>query len=169
MSTVKWMLISNQVDHTKPDTSYVISPPEERRMFLSKVPSPQSSLSSHPYRANIEQVHLHISLYLTYPPYPTFHKPLQAFITFRTFQAATIARQVVHMQLAGHMAISEAPEPTDVTWINMYTTRTGQLYRRFLVEAIVLFLIVIWVRENKITCYFILYGILLPHSVITHH
>ena len=56
------------------------------------------------------------------------------------------------MQLAGHMAISEAPEPTDVTWINMYTTRTGQLYRRFLVEAIVLFLIVIWVREIITTC-----------------
>ena len=69
----------------------------------------------------------------------------KAFITFRTFQAATIARQVVHMQLAGHMAISEAPEPTDVTWSNMYTTRTGQLYRRFFVEVIVLFLIVIWV------------------------
>ena len=77
----------------------------------------------------------------------------QAFITFRTFQAATIARQVVHMQLAGHMAISEAPEPTDVTWINMYTTRTGQLYRRFLVEAIVLFLIVIWVRPIQTICH----------------
>jgi len=84
-----WRLLKDgrhQVDHTKPDATYLISPPEERRMFLSK-----------------------------------------AFITFRTFQAATIARQVVHMQLAGHMAISEAPEPTDVTWINMYTTRTGQV------------------------------------------
>ena len=57
------------------------------------------------------------------------------------------------MQLAGHMAISEAPEPTDVTWINMYTTRTGQLYRRFLVEAIVLFLIVIWVRAIRAICH----------------
>ena len=39
------------------------------------------------------------------------------------------------MQLAGHMAISEAPEPTDVTWINMYTTRTGQVRRPCLAPA----------------------------------
>ena len=85
-------------------SQYLIAPPEERKMFLSK-----------------------------------------AFITFRTFTAATIARQVVHMQLVGHLAISEAPEPTDVTWINAYTTRTNTLWRRMLVEVIVLFLIIIWV------------------------
>eukprot|EP00596_Hydrurales_sp_CCMP1899_P003369 CAMPEP_0119040380 /NCGR_PEP_ID=MMETSP1177-20130426/10294_1 /TAXON_ID=2985 /ORGANISM="Ochromonas sp, Strain CCMP1899" /LENGTH=93 /DNA_ID=CAMNT_0007005381 /DNA_START=1552 /DNA_END=1830 /DNA_ORIENTATION=+ len=40
----------------------------------------------------------------------------KAFITFKTFTSATVARQVVHMQLVGHMAISEAPETTDITW-----------------------------------------------------
>ena len=29
------------------------------------------------------------------------------------------------MQLAGRMAVSEAPEPSDVTWQNLYTTRKG--------------------------------------------
>ena len=69
----------------------------------------------------------------------------KAFITFRTFTAATIARQVVHMQLVGHLAVSEAPEPTDITWQNIYMTRTGTLWKRLIVEFIVLFLIVIWV------------------------
>eukprot|EP00595_Chromulina_sp_UTEXLB2642_P000880 CAMPEP_0196766248 /NCGR_PEP_ID=MMETSP1095-20130614/20987_1 /TAXON_ID=96789 ORGANISM="Chromulina nebulosa, Strain UTEXLB2642" /NCGR_SAMPLE_ID=MMETSP1095 /ASSEMBLY_ACC=CAM_ASM_000446 /LENGTH=263 /DNA_ID=CAMNT_0042127115 /DNA_START=782 /DNA_END=1570 /DNA_ORIENTATION=+ len=40
----------------------------------------------------------------------------KAFVTFKTFAAATIARQVIHMQLAGHLAVSEAPEPTDIVW-----------------------------------------------------
>ena len=69
----------------------------------------------------------------------------KAFVTFRTFTAATIARQVVHMQLVGHLAISEAPEPTDVTWVNVYTTRTNTFWRRVLAEAIVIFLIIVWV------------------------
>ena len=56
----------------------LISPPEERNMFLSK-----------------------------------------AFVTFKTFTAATIARQVIHMQLVGRMAVSEAPEPTDILWQNL--------------------------------------------------
>ena len=29
------------------------------------------------------------------------------------------------MQLAGRMAVSEAPEPSDIIWQNMYTTRKG--------------------------------------------
>ena len=49
----------------------------------------------------------------------------KAFVTFKTFTAATTARQVVHMQLAGRMAVSEAPEPSDIIWQNMYTTRKG--------------------------------------------
>ena len=75
----------------------LISPPEERRMFLSK-----------------------------------------AFVTFKTFTAATTARQVVHMQLAGRMAVSEAPEPSDVTWQNIYTTRKGMaVMRKYLFGLIV--------------------------------
>ncbi len=83
---------------------YLIAPPEERRMFLSK-----------------------------------------AFVTFKTFTAATMARQVVHMQLAGHLAISEAPESTDMTWSNLYTTRTELFWRQFIVEVAVLLLIIVWV------------------------
>jgi hypothetical protein len=69
----------------------------------------------------------------------------KAFVTFKTFTAATIARQVLHMQLTGHLAVSEAPEPTDVMWSNLYVTRTGTLMRRILTEICVLFLIIVWV------------------------
>ena len=86
------------------DQTSLISPPEERRLFLSK-----------------------------------------AFVTFKTFKAATISRQVVHMQLAGRMSINEAPEPSDITWINLYSSRKGTLVRTFIVEALVLFLIISWV------------------------
>ena len=89
--------------HPDEETS-LISPPEVRRLFLSK-----------------------------------------AFVTFKTFTAATIARQVVHMQLVGHMAVSEAPEPTDMMWTNLYSTRTGTMWRRFFVESVVLVLIIAWV------------------------
>lgn len=94
------------VYHSREDEEevYLIAPPEERRMFLSK-----------------------------------------AFVTFKTFTAATMARQVVHMQLAGHLAISEAPESTDMTWSNLYTTRTELFWRQVVVEAAVLLLIIVWV------------------------
>jgi len=69
----------------------------------------------------------------------------KAFVTFKTFTAATVARQVIHMQLAGHMAVTEAPEPRDVTWENLYLSRQGAMVRNFFVEAFVLFLIVFWV------------------------
>lgn len=69
----------------------------------------------------------------------------KAFVTFKTFTAATIARQVIHMQLAGHMAVSEAPEPNDVLWNNLYATRTGTFWRRLLVEALVVILNIIWI------------------------
>ncbi len=82
----------------------LISPPEERRMFLSK-----------------------------------------AFVTFRTFTAATTARQVVHMQLAGRMSVVEAPEPSDVMWSNLYGSRKGTLARRLVVEVAVLLLIAVWI------------------------
>jgi hypothetical protein len=82
----------------------LISPPEERRMFLSK-----------------------------------------AFVTFKTFTAATIARQVIHMQLVGHLVVSEAPEPTDIIWSNLYTSRSGVFYRRLVIESTVILLNVIWV------------------------
>eukprot|EP01038_Epipyxis_sp_PR26KG_P009590 gene9590-12916_t len=96
----------NGEDHTFSDDERLslISPPEERKFFLSK-----------------------------------------AFVTFKTFTSATIARQVLHMQLAGHMALYEAPEPSDVTWINLYTTRKATNYRRIIIDCAVLLLIVVWV------------------------
>ena len=69
----------------------------------------------------------------------------KAFVTFKTFTAAAIAKQVIHMQLAGHMAISEAPEPRDVWWENMYLSRSSKTLRTFLVECFVVALIVFWV------------------------
>jgi hypothetical protein len=69
----------------------------------------------------------------------------KAFITFKTFGAATTARQVIHMQLAGHMAVSEAPEPRDMFWKNMYLSRRSKMIRTFIVEVFVVFLIVFWV------------------------
>jgi hypothetical protein len=106
------------VDHTKPDATYLISPPEERRMFLSKAFITFRTFQVRPC--------IHTSGW-TIRQGATNHFSRCLCPCAYISQAATIARQVVHMQLAGHMAISEAPEPTDVTWINMYTTRTGQV------------------------------------------
>lgn len=69
----------------------------------------------------------------------------KAFVTFKTFTAATTARQVIHMQLAGHLAVSEAPEPRDVQWQHLNRTRKGTLVRRVLVEMAVVLLVIFWV------------------------
>jgi hypothetical protein len=49
------------------------------------------------------------------------------------------------MQLAGHMAVTEAPDSSDMIWGNMYATRTQLFWRRLIVELLVLLLIVVWV------------------------
>jgi uncharacterized protein (DUF2147 family) len=77
----------------------------------------------------------------------------KAFVTFKSFTAATIARQVVHMQLAGRMAISEAPAPQDIYWFNMYATRTGLFWRRVVVETLVILLIIVWVAPVTLLSY----------------
>lgn len=69
----------------------------------------------------------------------------KAFITFKTFTAATVARQIIHMQKFGHIAVSEAPEPRDIYWQNLYYTRKGTLFRKFLVESFVATLILFWI------------------------
>ena len=69
----------------------------------------------------------------------------KAFVTFKTFTAATTARQVIHMQLAGHLAVTEAPEPRDVQWQHLNRTRKGTLVRRVLVEMAVVLLVIFWV------------------------
>ncbi len=69
----------------------------------------------------------------------------KAFITFKTFTAATVARQIIHMQRVGHVAVSEAPEPRDIYWGNLYYTRKGTIFRKFLVNVIVSTLILFWI------------------------
>lgn len=77
----------------------------------------------------------------------------RAFVTFRTFTAATTAKQVIHMQLAGRLAMSEAPEPSDIAWINMYTTRRETSVRRYFVDAFIILLIVVWVAPVTLLSY----------------
>eukprot|EP01034_Spumella_vulgaris_P030463 gene30463-37681_t len=77
----------------------------------------------------------------------------KGFVTFKTFASATTARQVVHMQLADRMSISEAPEPTDVAWDNLYTTRKGMIWRRIVVEFAVLMLTVVWIAPVTLLSY----------------
>lgn len=87
----------------------------------------------------------------------------KAFVTFKTFTAATTAKQVIHMQMAGRMAMSEAPEPSDITWVNLYTTRRATLVRRYLAEAFVVLLIVIWVAPVTLLSYVFSYDALLGY------
>jgi hypothetical protein len=77
----------------------------------------------------------------------------KAFVTFKTFTAATTARQVLHMQLAGRLSFSEAPEPGDMNWNNIYVTRKTTIFRRYAVEMFVIFLIVIWVAPVTLMSY----------------
>lgn len=93
----------------------------------------------------------------------------KAFVTFKTFTAATTARQVVHMQLAGHLAVTEAPEPTDMTWSNLYSTRTGTMMRRFVVESAVLLLIVVWVAPVTLISFIVSEDALRSYSTAIDH
>lgn len=77
----------------------------------------------------------------------------RAFVTFRTFTAATTAKQVIHMQLAGRLAMTEAPEPTDITWVNMYMTRRATAFRQYLVDAVIILLIIVWVAPVTLLSY----------------
>eukprot|EP01041_Mallomonas_annulata_P009540 gene9540-19834_t len=69
----------------------------------------------------------------------------KAFVTFKTFTSATIARQVLHMQIPGRLAISEAPVPSDIIWGNLYVSRSAKTWRSVLVETLVVLLSIIWV------------------------
>jgi hypothetical protein len=84
----------------------------------------------------------------------------KAFVTFKSFTAATTAKQVIHMQLAGRMAITEAPEPVDMAWDNMYVTRKQTIFRRYLVEILVVFLIIVWVAPVTLMSYIFSYDAL---------
>lgn len=47
----------------------------------------------------------------------------RAFVTFKSFAAATVARQVPQCARPGRMATGSAPEPRDVYWPNAIVTR----------------------------------------------
>ena len=47
----------------------------------------------------------------------------RAFVTFRSFSASTVARQVLHCARPGRMWEKAAPEPRDVYWPNAIVTR----------------------------------------------
>lgn len=69
----------------------------------------------------------------------------KAFVTFKSYTFATVAKQVVHMQKYGQFEVSEAPDPDDIIWSNMYIPRKKGLMRRIIVEIAVVFLIIVWV------------------------
>ena len=77
----------------------------------------------------------------------------KAFVTFKSYTAATVAKQVIHMQLADHMEISEADEPRDLRWNNLYTSRTVKSMRFFFSQIVVLFLIAFWVVPVSLVTY----------------
>ena len=74
----------------------------------------------------------------------------KAFLTFKTFTAATTARQVLHMQRINQLSVQEAPESRDIIWENMYISRKVQKSRRFIVEFFVVFLTIVWVAPVTI-------------------
>ena len=78
----------------------------------------------------------------------------KAFVTFKTFTAATTARQVIHMQLAGHLSVQEAPEPREVYWHNLDRSRKGTMIRRIIADIVVIFLIIFWVVPVCAIAYF---------------
>jgi hypothetical protein len=67
----------------------------------------------------------------------------KAFVVMRTFTAATIAIQSMHSSKPGAMQVSTAPEPRDILWENIYTskgaTRTRSILGEFLVILIISF------------------------------
>ncbi|CAM9535056.1 unnamed protein product [Scytosiphon promiscuus] len=69
----------------------------------------------------------------------------RAFVTFKTFSAATVARQVLHGAAPGRMAAQESPEPRDIYWFNTRVTQVQRKRRRILVEAFLLLLYVFYV------------------------
>ena len=49
------------------------------------------------------------------------------------------------MQLPGHMAVSEAPQPSDILWHNLYISRTSKSARQTVVECLVALLTIVWI------------------------
>ncbi|CAN0427215.1 unnamed protein product, partial [Ascophyllum nodosum] len=61
----------------------------------------------------------------------------RAFVTFRSFSASTVARNVLHCARPGRMSAKAAPESRDVYWPNAIVTRRQHTIRRTVVEILV--------------------------------
>eukprot|EP00612_Vaucheria_litorea_P001940 CAMPEP_0171454212 /NCGR_PEP_ID=MMETSP0945-20130129/1592_1 /TAXON_ID=109269 /ORGANISM="Vaucheria litorea, Strain CCMP2940" /LENGTH=539 /DNA_ID=CAMNT_0011979197 /DNA_START=1259 /DNA_END=2878 /DNA_ORIENTATION=- len=66
----------------------------------------------------------------------------RAFITFKSFAAATTAKQVLHCGKPGRMTATAAPEPRDVCWFNIFASKRMKLLRWILVEIALVLLMV---------------------------
>eukprot|EP00611_Tribonema_gayanum_P023537 TRINITY_DN496_c0_g1_i6.p1 TRINITY_DN496_c0_g1~~TRINITY_DN496_c0_g1_i6.p1 ORF type:complete len:942 (+),score=353.08 TRINITY_DN496_c0_g1_i6:140-2965(+) len=66
----------------------------------------------------------------------------RAFVTFKTFAAATTAMQVLHCSKPGRMDAVPAPEPRDVCWPNIIVSRRTHTIRWLLVEVVLAALMV---------------------------
>ncbi len=62
----------------------------------------------------------------------------RAFMTFRTFAAATTAQQVLHCARPYKMAVVPAPEPSDVFWPNIIVSRRTHATRWLMVEFVLI-------------------------------
>ncbi len=62
----------------------------------------------------------------------------RAFMTFRTFTAATTAQQVLHCARPYKMAVVPAPEPCDVFWPNIIVSRRTRATRWLVVELVLI-------------------------------
>ncbi|CAM9573048.1 unnamed protein product, partial [Phaeothamnion confervicola] len=80
----------------------------------------------------------------------------KAYVTFKTFSAATIARQVFHASMPGRLKAVEAPEPRDVYWGNTYVTKRARMARRIFVETFLAALYIFWVVP--VTLFYLLFS-----------
>ncbi|CAM9898767.1 unnamed protein product [Ectocarpus sp. 6 AP-2014] len=87
----------------------------------------------------------------------------RAFVTFKTFSAATVARQVLHGAAPGRMAAEESPEARDIYWFNTRVTQNQRNRRRVLVEVFLGLLYVFYVVPVTL-----LYLLLSEDSVTTY-
>lgn len=65
----------------------------------------------------------------------------KAFITFKSFTPATIARQVMHSANPGYMKLSEAPEPSDIHWENINMNSRKAKVRHYF--GVVLYILIV--------------------------
>lgn len=68
-----------------------------------------------------------------------------AFVTFRTYSAATIAQQVHHSSQLGRLDASIAPEPRDLIWSSAHLSQGKVRRRKIIVKLLLILLCLFWV------------------------